>query len=640
MASPACGVPSSPAPDRPASRRRSCSSEGWSTQSTCWVARPSSPSACGSRSCWRCARRRWRGWRWRSPAAGRRCSPPAWPRCSTRSCWSTCPICSRSSRSRAWRCWWDSSCGSPGASTFPRCSAWRLATWSAELARTPPLLALVATVAAFSIVLLVFLGEWRSTVRVAGAMIAGAVVLGGARRAAPPHRQPGHPSGARPEFHRERVVHRPRRTRRTCSPWWPRGRGATHSRWAVAWPAWRGSRGRSCAGRCRWRRSCGIVIAWRRLVSKVLAAAIPVLVILASGWNPPFLPVFEFFHDIVPGYEMFRQPMSKFGVLLVLCLAVALAVGLDEALAALVGHALRTPTTRSRCCPWRCSARWRWRSCTRCTPAPSIAGERDRLPSARVTLPDSWRAAGAAHRRAAGPRRHAGAAVERLVPSRHDLGVPRHRRPGVEVDRAAGVPAAAPGVSGTRRCLARADARGRVGARQRRPAHAARRDAGPGHALPRRAHRHHHPLRHEPRVPRRRIPGGGSTAAGADVGRLVRVRRAVRRAPGGTVLGCHHTGVVVSNGRTDPMEATAVAASVLDDRAVVTDAGPAGTAWVPGPARRGCRCGSNPATTSRAWSAGARPCGVQRSMVAPCAWCRPTRPRWAASRCSTRPRSS
>ncbi len=459
-----------------------------------------------------------------------------------------------------------------------------LATWSAELARTPPLLALVATVAAFSIVLLVFLGEWRATVRVAGSMLAGAMFW-----AVPVaiHHLTGSPG-----------IHPVPDPSSTSNVWSTAHGGPSNVLTLVASWAWGDAQqvGTGVARLARFPWSLmrwalpaaavvGVIVAWRRLVSKVLAAAIPVLVILASGSNPPFLPVYEFFHDIVPGYEMFRQPMSKFGVLLVLCLAVAVAVGLDESLDRWSQRAA-TPDDAQPLLPLAmlCAA-----AVVFVHPlylGTVIPGERDRLPSARVDLPDSWPQAGAALDALPGQ----GATLVLPSPGSFrrgttwgfygidDLVRRLSVRPAVQLlpngyQEADGASPAL--VREAESALANGDARTLRGAMQAlgtrylavrtdTTAFGANRDSYAGSFLVAAAQRL------------------GLAAVGSfEHVELFEVPPAARFSAATTQVS------IVSNGRTDPNEATAVAASLLADGAVVTDDGPSGTAWVPNPGEAG-----------------------------------------------------
>lgn len=72
-----------------------------------------------------------------------------------------------------------------------------------------------------------------------------------------------------------------------------------------------------------------LVLTWRRTVTRVVAAAAAVLVVLCTGVNWPFGPLNRFLSGHIPGFWLFRQPMSKFGVLLVVCMALAVGLGVQ-----------------------------------------------------------------------------------------------------------------------------------------------------------------------------------------------------------------------------------------------------------------------------------------------------------------------
>lgn len=149
----------------------------------------------------------------------------------------------------------------------------------------------------------------------------------------------------------------------------------------------------------RWALPCAVAMALlfsrHRRATRVLGASIAVLVVLAAGHDAPFYVVFNSLHDVVPGFWLIRQPMVPFGALLVICAALVIAIGVDD-------------------------ARWRWETrfenldLVQTMPAllgllaiavvfvhplvlgTVIPGTRPYLPSARVALPASWPAAGAA----------------------------------------------------------------------------------------------------------------------------------------------------------------------------------------------------------------------------------------------------
>jgi arabinofuranan 3-O-arabinosyltransferase len=139
----------------------------------------------------------------------------------------------------------------------------------------------------------------------------------------------------------------------------------------------------------------GVVLATRRRLAAWTVAGLLVLVVLSAGLNPPVAAVNRLLYAHVPGFWLFRQPMSKFGVLLVVGYAAVIALGVDGLL------------TRRR--SWPVSAR-------RAVGAGAVAlavavvavghpmwtgsvlqGERGgatRLPPERVAVPASWVRAG------------------------------------------------------------------------------------------------------------------------------------------------------------------------------------------------------------------------------------------------------
>ena len=460
-----------------------------------------------------------------------------------------------------------------------------LATWSAELARTPPLLALVATVAAFSIVALVFVGEWRATLRVAGAMLAGAAFW-----AVPValHHLTGSPG-----------IHPVTDLSSTANEWSTAHGGPTNVLTLVASWAWGDTQqiGSGVARLARFPWSLmrwalpvaaliGVVIAWNRRVSRVIAAAVPLLVIMAAGSNPPFLPVYEFFHDVVPGYEMFRQPMSKFGVLLVLCLAVALAVGLDEALQRWSVRAA-TPDDAQPLLPLAMLCAVAVVFVHPMYTGSVVASDRELLPSARVRLPDSWV--------------EAGDAIDALPGQGATLVLPLsdsfHRRTtwgfhGIDdllsrlTDRPAFqlLPNGYQEADGSSPALMR-EAESALANGDLPTLQGVMQALGTRYLAIRTDTMSHDGVSREFRDGAFLVAAadrlGLASKGGFEYVQLYEVPPAARFAAATTQVS------LVSNGRTDPMEATAVASAVLDDRAVITDSGPAGTAWVPRPGEAG-----------------------------------------------------
>lgn len=275
----------------------------------------------------------------------------------------------------------------------PALAAVALAAWAAELARNPPLLVMVALVGAMSFAVLAINGPKMVTARLVGAVATGAafwvvpLVI---------HRWTGTPGvhpvvDTDPNAYDWAQLHGgPANVLSLVSSWqWgeadllPATVRLSRFPWSLM----------------RWALPAAVMVSavftWRRRITRALLVTIAVATVLAVGMNPPFGPVYDFLVELVPGYDTIRQPMTKFGVLLVVCFAVTIAVGIDDALSRWDGRAAAPEDAQS---------------------VPSllallgiavafvhplftgavIPGERTFLPSARVTLPASLVAAGAA----------------------------------------------------------------------------------------------------------------------------------------------------------------------------------------------------------------------------------------------------
>lgn len=79
------------------------------------------------------------------------------------------------------------------------------------------------------------------------------------------------------------------------------------------------------------------VIAVRQKIAYFLGSVILVLCVLGSGLNEPFSGFNKFLYAKFPGYYLFRQPLTKFGVLIVVAYAVLFALGVAR-----FEHAFRT----------------------------------------------------------------------------------------------------------------------------------------------------------------------------------------------------------------------------------------------------------------------------------------------------------
>lgn len=141
--------------------------------------------------------------------------------------------------------------------------------------------------------------------------------------------------------------------------------------------------------------SGSVIAARNRRAAGLVAAAAAALVVLSVGINAPFGAINRFLYAHVPGFWLYRQPMSKFGVLLVVAYATLIAAGVD-------GLIHRSPS-------WRAPLR---RMAGGTAAALMIAivafahpmwtgsvihgqrGGRNQLPPARVEVPAGWYRAG------------------------------------------------------------------------------------------------------------------------------------------------------------------------------------------------------------------------------------------------------
>lgn len=139
----------------------------------------------------------------------------------------------------------------------------------------------------------------------------------------------------------------------------------------------------------------GVVLARQRRLAFTLGATLAGLVVLGVGLNAPFAVVNRALLDHVPGFWLFRQPMSKFGVGIVLVEAILAGLAVDGLL--------------HRGATWRPNVRRGAHAVAAVAVAAAVAfahplytgtvipgqrGGRDALPPARVEVPESWREAG------------------------------------------------------------------------------------------------------------------------------------------------------------------------------------------------------------------------------------------------------
>jgi arabinofuranan 3-O-arabinosyltransferase len=133
------------------------------------------------------------------------------------------------------------------------------------------------------------------------------------------------------------------------------------------------------------------VLAIRKLrrSALVLVGMSLVFVLLAKGLQPPFKQFNLFLYNHVPGFWLFREPMSKLGQLLVIFFALLMAIGLDSVWERWVEN----PTVRNRVIK---VATWVAFIVVVLQPYPLWTGgvipdARPMQPSAHVRVPEFWR---------------------------------------------------------------------------------------------------------------------------------------------------------------------------------------------------------------------------------------------------------
>ena len=127
-----------------------------------------------------------------------------------------------------------------------------------------------------------------------------------------------------------------------------------------------------------------LVIARRRRVARGLALAMAALVVVSVGVNAPFGPINRLLADTVPGFWLFRQPASKFGVPLVLCAALSLAIGAEALLARRASAPVRRSGPAVLALVLAAVA-----FCHPLLTGSVIPGDRSYLPSSEVVIPAS-----------------------------------------------------------------------------------------------------------------------------------------------------------------------------------------------------------------------------------------------------------
>ena len=139
-----------------------------------------------------------------------------------------------------------------------------------------------------------------------------------------------------------------------------------------------------------------IPLAVHRRTAATLAVIGAVLVVLCVGLNAPFGSLNRFLLDRVPGFWLFRQPMSKFGVVLVLVYALLVGLGVDGLLRRLPSwRPAAARTARAGAAVLAIAVVAFAHPLYTGSVIPGQRGGPDSLPPARVEVPQSWYDAGA-----------------------------------------------------------------------------------------------------------------------------------------------------------------------------------------------------------------------------------------------------
>ena len=128
-----------------------------------------------------------------------------------------------------------------------------------------------------------------------------------------------------------------------------------------------------------------------RRAALVLAGAAGVLVMVGKGLHPPWSGINGYLYHRVPGFWLLREPMTKVGVLILLCFVALLSIGAESLLD-------RASTAPRRRILWAGLAVVVTGAVLYSHPlwtGAVIPDERGGLPSAHVAVPDEWRAASA-----------------------------------------------------------------------------------------------------------------------------------------------------------------------------------------------------------------------------------------------------
>lgn len=136
-----------------------------------------------------------------------------------------------------------------------------------------------------------------------------------------------------------------------------------------------------------------VLISRTRLAYSVAGTA-AFLAVLSVGVNRPFGGFNRAVAEVIPGFWLFRQPMSKFGVLLVLCYAVLTALGVDAFARRRSSGQLRPAAVRGIATTGAVLISSAVLFAHPLLIGTVIPGPRPNLPSARVELPSSFLEAG------------------------------------------------------------------------------------------------------------------------------------------------------------------------------------------------------------------------------------------------------
>ena len=180
------------------------------------------------------------------------------------------------------------------------------------------------------------------------------------------------------------------------------------------------------------------VLAIRKLrrAALVLVALSLVFLLLAKGLQPPFKQINLFLYNHVPGFWLFREPMSKLGQLLVIFFGMLFAILLDSVWERWRDNPTAASTASSKLAAWAAFF------VVILQPYPLWTGAvipdvRPQQPSAHVRVPQFWRDMADEDQRRHAPGQGARDAARRLLPDADDVGLRRRRQHPEPADPAA-----------------------------------------------------------------------------------------------------------------------------------------------------------------------------------------------------------